>query len=87
MSDVIKGVAPATPPKGYENCTCVRVDTNFTPPGNDKEQYYLIMRSKSGNGVWFNYYVDGKLFSQQHVTDEIFNEAVKAVNGGQLWRK
>ena len=85
MPDVIKGVAGATPPKGYENCTCVRVDTNFTP--RTKEQYYLIMRSKSGNGVWFNYYVDGKLFSQQQVADEIFNEAVKAVNGGQLWRK
>ena len=84
MSDVIKNVAPAIPPKGYENCTCIRVDTNFTPPGNTEEQYYLIMRSKSGNGERFNYYVDGKLFSQESVDDEIFNEAVKAVNKGEL---
>lgn len=85
MSDIIKSVSTAIPPKGYENCTCIRVDTNYTP--HTKEQYYLIMRSKNGNGIWFNYYVDGKLFSQQSVADEIFNEAVKAVNGGQLWRK
>lgn len=84
MSNIIKGVATATPPKGYENCTCIRVDTNYNPPGNTEEQYYLIMRSKNGNGVWFNYYVDGKLFSQQSVADEVFNEAVKAVNKGEL---
>lgn len=84
MSDVIKNVSIATPPKGYENCTCVRVNTNFTPPGNTEEQYYLIMRSKNGNGVWFNYYRDDKLFSQDHVDDEIFSVAVRAANRGQL---
>lgn len=83
MSNVIKNVAPAIPPKGYENCTCIRVDTNYTPLA-EYEQYYLIMRSKSGNGVWFNYYRDGKLFSQESVDEEIFNEAVKAVNKGEL---
>lgn len=83
MSDLVKRVAVATPPKGYENCICLRVDVNYTPLA-EYEQYYLIMRSKSGNGVWFNYYRDGKLFSQNSVAEEIFNEAVKAVNKGEL---